>query len=111
METLDVKIMGRDFRVACTPLEKEALLRAVQVVDVKMNTIRELGRVVGVDRIAVMAALQIAHEAIQQQSGQGSPGLGLDIPVLERKIQHIGDNIDQALAGTISSAASVQAPD
>ncbi len=100
MQTIDVKIMGREFRVACSDEERSALLRAVDVVDAKMGNIRDSGRVVGIDRIAVMAALQIAHEAIKTQTNSSSPSIGLDIDVLERKINSIAQIVDQALAGT-----------
>lgn len=93
MDTLDVKIMGRDFRLACTPEEKPQLLRAISVVDTRMESIREGGKAMGIDRIAVLAALQIAHDTIRDQ-GQSS---GLDSEVLERKIQTIATAIDDAL--------------
>lgn len=93
MDTLDVKIMGRDFRLACTPEEKPQLMRAINVVDTRMESIREGGKAMGIDRIAVLAALQIAHDTIKEQ-GQGS---GLDSEVLERKIQSITSAIDDAL--------------
>lgn len=93
MDTLDVKIMGREFRLACTPEEKPQLLRAISVVDTRMESIREGGKAMGIDRIAVLAALQIAHDTIR---GQG-PGTGLDNEVLQRKIQTIAGAIDDAL--------------
>lgn len=92
METLDVRIMGREFRVACTPEEKPLLLRAVNIVETKMTGIRDTGKIVGVDKIAVMAALQIAHESLSG-GNPGHPALGLDIEALERKI----DSIDQMI--------------
>ena len=103
MDTLDVKIMGRDFRLACTAEEKPQLLRAINVVDTRMESIREGGKAMGIDRIAVLAALQIAHDTIKEQ-GQGS---GLDSEVLERKIQSISSAIDDALsedAGSVNDS-------
>jgi cell division protein ZapA len=64
MEQIDVKILDRDFRLAVPPEEKDKLIDAVRVVDEKMRSIRDAGRVAGVDRIAVMAALQLAHELL-----------------------------------------------
>jgi cell division protein ZapA len=103
MDTLDVKIMGREFRLACTPEEKPQLMRAINVVDTRMESIREGGKAMGIDRIAVLAALQIAHDTIKEQ-GQGS---GLDSEVLERKIQSISSAIDDALredAGSVNDS-------
>ena len=64
MEQIDVKILDRDFRLAVAAEEKDKLIDAVRVVDEKMRSIRDAGRVAGVDRIAVMAALQLAHELL-----------------------------------------------
>ena len=100
MQTIDVKIMGREFRIACSDEERSALLRAVDIVDAKMATIRDSGRVVGVDRIAMMAALQIAHEAINASNTPNGSTISLDNDVLERKIRAMDQSIDQALAGT-----------
>ncbi|MGH6609658.1 MAG: cell division protein ZapA [Burkholderiaceae bacterium] len=71
MEHLSVSILGREYRVACTPDEKDALLRSAQLVDQKMQTIRDGGKVMGADRIAVMAALQFAHELSTAKGGNG----------------------------------------
>lgn len=71
MEHLSVSILGREYRLACTPDEKDALLKSAQLVDAKMQTIRDAGKVMGADRIAVMAALQFAHELMSAQGGNG----------------------------------------
>ena len=54
---MDVTILGRQFRVACTEDEKQELLKAVSYLDGKMREIRDGGKVIGVERIAIMAAL------------------------------------------------------
>ena len=96
METLNVNIMGRFYKIACKPDEKQALLQAVNVVEMKMSSIRDTGKVVGVDKIAVMAALQIAHEAIV--GGEESPSsLGFDFDSLERKVRSIDHMVENAL--------------
>jgi len=59
---LDVKIMGREYRVACLPEEREALLAAVDLVDGRMRDIAQRTRNTIAERVAVMAALNIAHE-------------------------------------------------
>ena len=74
MEQIDVKILDRDYRLAVSGETKPQLLEAVQIVDEKMRAIREAGRISGIDRIAVMAALQLAHELLGAQSaGGGAP--------------------------------------
>ncbi|HZX32690.1 MAG TPA: cell division protein ZapA [Rhodocyclaceae bacterium] len=59
---LDVKIMGREYRVACTPEERDGLLAAVALVDGKMREIAQRTRNTVAERVAVMAALNIAHD-------------------------------------------------
>lgn len=96
MEAIDVKILGRDFKIACKPEEKMALLQAVNIVEMKMSAIRDTGKVVGMDKIAVMAALQIAHDSISGDNPNGS-ALGLDLESLERKIEAIDTLASQAI--------------
>ncbi|GLR26672.1 MULTISPECIES: cell division protein ZapA [Limnobacter] len=96
MEALDVKIMGREFKIACKPEERSALLQAVNIVETKMSGIRNTGKIVGLDKIAVMAALQIAHESIVGTNSD-KPTLALDIDSIERKIDSIGRIAEQSL--------------
>lgn len=89
---LDVNIMGREFKVACTDEERPDLLRAVEYLDRKMRDIRDSGKVVGIERIAVMAALNIAHELLRTKvSG------GVDLGDLKRKIGTMQASIDAAM--------------
>ena len=64
MEQIDVRILDRDYRLAVPAEERDRLLDAVRLVDEKMRSIRDAGRVAGLDRIAVMAALQLAHDLL-----------------------------------------------
>ena len=66
-KTTDVKgiaisVMGREFRVAAPPGEERQLLASVDLLNRKMKEIRDTGKVVGNERIAIMAALNLAHE-------------------------------------------------
>jgi cell division protein ZapA len=74
MEQIDVRILDRDFRLAVPSDEKARLIDAVRVVDEKMRSIRDAGRIAGVDRIAVMAALQLAHDLLDaREAGSAAP--------------------------------------
>lgn len=73
MEQIDVKILDREYRLAVSPDDKSRLLEAVSVVDEKMRSIRDAGRVSGLERIAVMAALQIAHDLLASAGGDARP--------------------------------------
>jgi cell division protein ZapA len=92
-KALDVTIMGREFRVTCTDEERADLLRAVDYLDLKMRDIRDAGKLVGTERIAIMAALNIAHELLKLQV----PG-GFDLGGLKRRIQTMQSTIDSALS-------------
>jgi cell division protein ZapA len=92
-KSLDVAIMGRDFRIACPDGEEQALLDAVDYLDKKMNEIRETGKVIGVDRIAVMAALNITHELLSARL----PG-GFDIGEYKRRMGLMQAQIEQTLS-------------
>ncbi len=76
--SLDVTIMGREFRIACPENERDGLLRAVGFLDRKMREIRDAGKVIGVERIAIMAALNIAHELLEQ-NGHGPSRSEIDV--------------------------------
>jgi cell division protein ZapA len=91
---LDISIMGRTYKVSCSEAEREALLSAVAYLDRKMTEIKSAGRVASAERIAVMAALNIAHELLSSKSGAGS----FDIEGLRRRMAAMEATLDQALA-------------
>ncbi len=92
MENLSVSILGREYRLACSPDEKDALLKSAQLVDTKMQTIREAGKVMGADRIAVMAALQFAHELLNERGVDG-----VEVGELRRRVRDMLQVCDEAL--------------
>ena len=92
MENLSVSILGREYRLACTPDEKESLLKSAQLVDAKMQAIREAGKVMGADRIAVMAALQFAHELLNANGADG-----VEAGDMRRRIRDMLQVCDEAL--------------
>ena len=55
-------IMGKEYRIACDPEEQDDLIHSAQQLDVQMRKMRDSGKITGPDRIAVMAALNLAHE-------------------------------------------------
>ena len=95
--TLDVSILGREYRVACKESEREELLLAVQFLDRRMREIRDGGKVVGSERIAVMAALNIAHELLRAKSGAPATS-GFDSAAVQRRISAMQTAIDRAMA-------------
>ena len=63
-KTLDIKILDRELRVACPDEERGELLDSVAYLDKKMREIRDAGKIASVERIALMAALNITHELL-----------------------------------------------
>lgn len=89
---VDVQIMGKEFTVSCTDEERQGLLDAVNYLDKKMRDIRDSGKVVGVERIAIMAALNLSHEVLNTKSGD------IDIGDYKRRIHAMQSQIDEAIA-------------
>ncbi|MDP3538377.1 MAG: cell division protein ZapA [Azonexus sp.] len=97
---LDVKIMGREYRVACTPEERDALLLAVDLVDNKMREIAQRTKSTIAERVAVMAALNIAHEhlSVTPVSPLETVADSVDTSDAKRRISGMGARIDTVLA-------------
>ena len=90
--SLDVNILDREFRVACPEDERAELQDAVTYLDKKMREIRDAGKIASVERIAIMAALNIAHELLTTRVGGG-----FDLADLKRRMQHMQATIDASL--------------
>ena len=100
--TLDITILGREFKVACKENEREELMEAVALLDKRMREIRDAGKVTGTDRIAVMTALNFAHELLRERrtsASKAQAGDAIDGEAARRRIQSMQSAIDQALAG------------
>ena len=92
-KSIEISILGRNYKIACEEGERAALLEAVAYLDGKMGEIKNAGKVSGTDRIAVMAALNIAHEFLSTKLGSG-----FDIGQAKRRILLIEAKLDEALA-------------
>ncbi|MCC6208124.1 MAG: cell division protein ZapA [Gammaproteobacteria bacterium] len=88
-----INILDKEFRIACPEEERESLLRSAQYLNSKMREVRESGKVVGIDRVSVMASLNIVHELLQNRSSladyerQVTPRL----LSLQNRIEHVLD--------------------
>lgn len=96
MERLEINLLGRDYTLACPPSEKAKLLEAVHHVDQHMERIKEAGRTSGSERIAVMAAIQIAVELLSMKAPNGPLG-DLALGDFKRKIDDMHRLMDSAL--------------
>jgi cell division protein ZapA len=92
-KTLEVKILDRELRIACPEEERGELLDAVAYLDKRMREIRDAGKIASVERIALMAALNITHELLGMKVGRG-----IDLSDFKRRMDSMQAAIDQALA-------------
>ena len=69
-QTVTVRILDKDYHIACPAAESANLERAAEYLDKKMRDIRRAGKVIGAERIAVMAALNITHELHSKQHSE-----------------------------------------
>ena len=67
--SIEINILGRAYKVACTREEEPALVAAADYLDEKMRAIREDSKVIGTERIAIMAGLNLAHDLLTHGSG------------------------------------------
>ena len=96
-----ITVMGREFRVAAPPGEERQLVASVDFLNKKMREIRDTGKVVGNERIAIMAALNIAHEHLQKPAGgraAKSSHADLDVEFARRRISALEDIIEKAIS-------------
>jgi cell division protein ZapA len=91
---LNASIMGREFRISCSEDEQKELLKSIEYLNNKMREIRDTGKVIGVERIAIMAALNITHEFLSTRV-EG----GFDVGEFKRRIFRMQATIDQAMNG------------
>ena len=105
---LDIKIMGREYKVACKEGERAELLDAVAFLDARMHEIKDGGKIAGADRIAVMAALNLANELLRERKAPAAPapvpaarvsGGPVDGAEARRRIIAMQAAIDQTMAG------------
>ena len=100
---LDIVLLGKEYRVACPPQEQAALRAAVEHVSAKMHEISEKTKSNISERIAVMAALNIAHELLSQQTAASAQLTSesetvLDIAQARRRIHDMETQLDAVLA-------------
>ena len=96
---LDVTILGREYKVACKESERSELMQAVALLDKRMREIRDTGKVAAIDRIAVMAALNLAHDLLRARAPEPDVKEPVDDAKSRRRIQSMQSAIDQLLAG------------
>jgi len=97
--TVTVKILDKEYQVACPEEQHSELIVSARYLDKQMHTIRDSGKVIGLERIAVMAALNISHELLQASEQGSMPNA--DIPAsndaADSTVRQLNNKIDEAL--------------
>ncbi|WP_078121725.1 cell division protein ZapA [Thiosocius teredinicola] len=91
-EPIAVSILGKDYRIACEPGDEDELIGAARFLDARMREVRGSGKVIGTDRIAVMVALNLAHELLKEKSEQDSAASSAN-----KRIRSLRERIEIAL--------------
>jgi cell division protein ZapA len=88
---VSVRIMEKEYVVACPYDERSALLDAAEFLNARMREIRDSGKVVGLDRIAVMTALNLAHEflRVRDQESRIDSGVGGRVRALRERVESV----------------------
>ena len=86
---VSVRIMEKEYVIACPYDYRSALLDAAEFLNARMREIRDSGRVVGIDRIAVMAALNLAHEYLKGKDRESrlDNGVGQRLRALRERVE------------------------
>jgi cell division protein ZapA len=92
MVRVSVRILEKEYQVACLPEERSELLDSAEFLNGKMKDIRDAGNIIGLDRIAVMAALNLAHELLRRNRTEA-----LESDVSER-VRQMRERVESALS-------------
>lgn len=95
-DTLEVKLLGKDYRVACQPEERESLLAAVAFLDGRIKDAGDKTRSSG-ERLAMMAALNLAHELLAAKKLSAGGANALESETIQRRIDSIEAKLDESL--------------
>ncbi|HEY1077210.1 MAG TPA: cell division protein ZapA [Fontimonas sp.] len=92
--SVTVRIMGKEYSVVCPPDEHEALVKSADYLNERMTTIRRRGKALGAEKIAVMAALNIARELLEIK---GVEGVATASPQSVQRLRQLSLDIDSTL--------------
>ncbi|MEN8169776.1 MAG: cell division protein ZapA [Pseudomonadota bacterium] len=94
-----IRLLDKEYTVACPPEESEGLISSAHLLDHKMREIRTGGKIVGSERIVVMAALNVIFELLQekQSDSSGTQEVGLRLKLIQDKIASALEQEDRQL--------------
>ena len=96
---VDIKLMGYEFRVACPSAEIDLLKQAIELLTHHIEVIKASGKIVGADRIAMMAAISLSHDYLKISHTED-----FDITAVKRRIAAMNNLIDTVLNKSIDEA-------
>jgi len=82
---ISVKISGKEYQISCPKEEQKSLISSAELLHNSMEKIRATGKIVGTDRIAVLAALNLAHDLITLQDDEGGVDNEMNQKILSMK--------------------------
>lgn len=91
-DTVNIHILDKEYQVNCPPDERDALLRSSRLLDARMREIRKSGQVIGLERIAIMAALNLTYDLLMAESRSAEQQDQV------KDLQRIDEKLDSALA-------------
>ena len=91
-KAVNIRVLDKDYQVACPVDEEAALHDSARLLDEKMREVRDSRKMVGADRVAVMAALNLAHDLLQLQSGTGG-----DESSVNHKLRSLQNKVEAAI--------------
>ena len=96
-QTVNIRILDKEYQVSCPPEERNALLQSAKALDEKMRTIRNSGSVIGLERIAVMAALNLTYELSKMEVKSASQGASSEaLTALDKKVSAALQTLEQS---------------
>ena len=91
-KAVNIRVLDKEYQVACPVDEEAALHDSARLLNEKMREVRDTRKMVGADRVAVMAALNLAHDLLQLQSGMGGSESGVN-----QKLRNLQNKIEAAI--------------
>ena len=95
-EPVSIRILDREYTVGCEPSERDSLMAAAKLLDAKMREVRGSNRMAALDRVAVLAALNLAHELQQARTESSSR---------DRELNRTLDDLHRKLDGLLDAPA------
>ncbi len=89
---VSIRVLDKEYMIACPPEEKEALLESARRLNERMRQVRDSGKVLGTERMAVVTALNVIHESVQEQRRQRAAMARIDA-----EIRRLEDKVSRAV--------------